>query len=74
MTRDADKMLNLLREDADICEMVAELRNNYLDLDAVSRKEGYDILGEVVACPKHVILHVAKYIEILQESKEEETE
>ena len=63
------ELLNaLLDESTDEVAMLALLRDNLLDIEAVSKREGYDILPEVVACPKHVIYYVAKYIEILKEA------
>ena len=62
-----DGMLELLRNNASTDDLLAELRDNFLDLDMISRREGHDILGEVVSCPKHVIYYAAKYIEMFQE-------
>ena len=66
-----DELLEALRNDSnDEVALLALLRDNFLDMDAVSKREGYDILPEVASCPKHVIYYVAKYIEILKEAKD----
>ena len=57
-----NEMTALLRDrDADETSMLALLRDKYLDIEAISAAEGYDITGDVMACPKHVVYYVAKY-------------
>lgn len=65
-------MLKLLRKymgDEDLIDMIAHLRN-YLNVDLLSEKNQYDITGEIVSGPEHVIYHVSDYILVLEgESK-----
>lgn len=66
-----DYLLNLSSshdEDAET-EMVAILRNEYLDVEAVSLKVGYDISDYIMTDPKFVLYYLAIYIEMLQEIK-----
>ncbi|MCR6108715.1 hypothetical protein HXA34_20675 [Salipaludibacillus agaradhaerens] len=60
------KMLELIRNDVETDVLIAELRDNFLDLDAISQESGYDVLSDVVGCPNHVVLYTAMYIEMLK--------
>lgn len=59
-------MLKLLKDDADLDSLVAELRDSFLDIEAISEENGYDILPEVVSDPEHVIFYAAMYIDMLK--------
>lgn len=68
-----EKMLSLYRNystDEDLIEMVAELRDSFLDHDLVSRQTGYDIADVTPTGPDHVIYYIAEYINILEKQAE----
>jgi len=63
-------MLELLITNAELDEMVAYLRDYFLDIEAISEDVGHDILPEVVSDPEHVIYYTAVYIDKLQKLAE----
>lgn len=52
--------------DEDVTNLIAELRDNFLNHNAVSAKLGYDISTETATGPEHVIYYIAEYISILE--------
>jgi cobalamin biosynthesis Mg chelatase CobN len=69
MSPNMDKMLELLKEDESLESMLAVLRDQFLDIEAVSSECGHDILGEVVSCPKHVVFYAAMQLDMMKNQK-----
>ena len=59
-------LLELLRRDADTDDLIAELRDGFIDIEYMSDLNGRDILPEVASDPKSVLYYVAQYIEALK--------
>lgn len=73
MSERLERMLNLYRECESVeglTDMIAELRDSFLDHDTISDRFKYDISTETAAGPEHVIYYVAEYISDLEKKAE----
>ena|SRR5690625_2502696 len=53
--------------DEHLIDMIAVLRNRFLDYEVVNRKLNYDISSELVNGPEHVLMYLAEYIDIIEQ-------
>lgn len=55
----------------EIMDAVANLRDEYVDIEMVSEYHGHDIKAEIVSCPISSLLYTGDYIELLQKRVQE---
>lgn len=58
----------LLKE---IMDAIANLRDEYVDIEMVSEYHGHDIIAEIISCPISALLYTGDYIELLQKRVQE---
>lgn len=68
------KMEDLMKNDADLYSLIAELRDSFLDLDIIHEENGCVVLGEVIYSPNLVVFHAAVYIEALKNKLDQKTD
>jgi len=54
-------------DDEDLDYMIAILRDRFLDYEVLNERYDYDISGELVCGPEHVVFYIAEYIDMLEQ-------
>jgi len=66
-----NKISELLKNDENIDCLIAELRDEFLDVNTINELVGYGITSEIASCPSSVLFYIAIYIDHLEWRLEE---
>lgn len=53
--------------DEGLHDMIAVLRDRFLDYEVLNERYDYDISGELACGPEHVVFYIAEYIDMLEQ-------